>query len=113
MTPDIIITIVASLLGSSAVAIFITKLFEHSKSKAETQNINISGELKVSKAWEDYATRLQNDFNGLRDRIAELEIKVGKLNGENAKLWEENLRLRNELRKYQVENDEKLEEIKK
>lgn len=108
MSKEIIITLVLSLLGSSSLAIFVTKFFERSRSKAEIQNINISGELDLGHAWQKYALQQQSDVTELRDRIEALEKKVENLKLENNLLWNENNELRLQLKKYQTQSDIKI-----
>lgn len=112
MNLEIIITLIIGFIGSSALAVFVTKYFEKGKTKAETQTINISGELKIGEAWEKYALQQQKDVSDLRKRIEVLEDIVIKSNDKINLLEEENRTLRYQLKKYQVENDIKVETAK-
>lgn len=85
MTKEIII-IIGAMFASPFIGIWIKGLFDKNKTSAETNNIQITGEVSIADAWQKYAHNIQSDFEKLRHEFAQLSAKFEEIRYEKEAL---------------------------
>ena len=71
------ILILISILSTPLLGALVSNYFARRKTSAETQNLNITGEINIGESWQKYAFQQQKDKEELRkeftDKINELK----------------------------------------
>lgn len=69
-------TIIATILGSGALTTLIVALFNKSKTRAETQNINVTWEVSIWTLAKDIANDLRVEVRALRLDMNKIELDL-------------------------------------
>lgn len=97
MTTELVLTLVAALVGSGGVAGVITIIFNRRKVQAETNQIVAETDLA-------YAREFRTDLDSAKARIAELERDMLNMHREMKELTRENIELRKKVARLETEN---------
>lgn len=78
----LLIGVFTAMLTSPFIAVFIQSLFNKKKIGAEVQNLNITGEISIGTAWQQYAKQQESDTKQLRSDFKELQTNFLKLGND-------------------------------
>jgi len=73
--------ILMSILSTPFLGALVSKYFERNKTKAETHNINIGGEISLGEGWQKYAIQQRQDKEELRK---EFNVRMDEMRKEHA-----------------------------
>jgi len=90
-----IITIGGGVLGGGGIGAITSYLLNKQKAKAETRNIKVTGELKISEAVMKYSETLRQDIEKLKKEFSNLKDKYNNLYEQHLDLKGEHAKLRN------------------
>ena len=96
------LVILMSVLSTPFLGILVAKFFERNKTDAETNSINIGGEMSLGEGWQKYAVQQKEDKEELR---REFNLRIDDLQKQHA---EEVEYLKNELQKITKQKDDRI-----
>lgn len=83
MNKETAVTIVSLFIGSTALTKGIEWFWNRKKTGAETHNLNITGDISIGTAWQEYARQMETNFKTLETKFVTLQTNFDTIKAEN------------------------------